>query len=1834
MSASQTATVLSEIASLLLLLHETYLRDASEWREILSALMTFLHDAKLSDLVSVLQVERLRRKVMPTQPASSSKSPKIVMGYEMFYEWLREVSALVYPYSGENGRRRSLHSLLTQYIIPLATGPETSINNASGENTLDGKNDGALFPIHAATLDAMIEYSDFMHLLYATSCQIEDTRLTPISHAWQSAQQVGLTTQNLVSMLTRTGAVPTMATMEQITKLQPPNDKKQIISFGRFLRILESIAGLIGHEDLQSLAYDDPIQAQAMAVLASMAESCLSTSFSSFVAHNQARQSKAELTIGGDRTEFSRRGSATGSISSFSLLAMCRDSGLLQLPNSSLASILTSLDSHGSKNASADVWINERTIPRVLFELTEQATRLDSKHIMSLIGVSTKGRYALYFAKALPGALFSTPISMPALLETLYQPDVIRRLSSTTGTHSTMDFLMKVCNECKQNDPPSSSSNSSPIDFTLASLLAFFENVNATSTMRQTLIIKTVAYVLGGNLINTSNTPRSPLGSSDPALVLLQKHDVLEVLFVLAQVFFGELGREALVPAAGFFSSAIAHGIPTRPEALVSDLHDDQDHLVMMPLTDPLERLHALLLGLCDSRYAAIFSYQISSPVRARAEGSLERSARDNRSGKLPAEESLVLAVEQATPDALTDSLSMGMPPYILDVLVLLLHYPHSHTELTPWRISGLFNTQLTKLIGTGIAGFEGDLNIRALLPQIFRDFCAIFDLPSDVLATYFASFYTNASPNSDVGSGGVAMRVAARDVLSGQSFRILLQPSVLVFLRQNASLLEWEFCRVSASHRFACPSASHLLFPIPTASMSRLPHISAHCAAAWMVDMLGVAPNRAEFMLRDFIALAQPRAHAGSMLTFSNFIVLAVRCCTEAGNGQTYSDYTQRLRDLMASITTRLSSIESEMDIPQLLSLYKALPASSTFTSSVKTALSRCALKFFDAQLPSPGSVAPFEGDLASTTLPPRPPLMFWDAPRFVQFCRIIGALDLIGGPGIAWRTFGVHLSTRGGKLRQGDEVIPPTPIIIDQATLTALLDTLTRLHHETPSRDQHSHPDAPWQCLLTCIMSYTDAKLTTSVPPLNEPVLLGDLFRYGGSRLSAALSRAQAWLRTAFDAVRGKESEPSIPKTCKFFTCHGLVKPHIASMLAARSLSTRQRPLSVDSLPQSLSFSEFVELFIRCAANVWGVVGAGTESTISADKFMNDFGAQNDTEISFSSTGKRNSYDNNDREILKSLAVTYCQHCEESQSTYAAAELPSIAGLGVWGVDYLTPYASTLKRAVEVTMTITSASAASASTAAEYGNRAESGRVENADVETNTGLTPSLLQKKLDARLGNCASTSAPRPGVETLNNRALSPAVKALAVTIAALGDSSDAHYSSDGDSRIPPARLDPATSTDIATQNTVSTASADPEPDRSLILQSILNEDNDLFYSNTLSQVTTSGADLPRRVLNPSHAEADMKAAPRSIDTPAQLIMASGPDALLDGTKEALWPVYATYCSCGDSLDPGKLSGPNLFTLLSKLNVLSDRTLLSDIGILLHQISAHTHSQSSIAIASGSQDDPFESPSLSFEEFLVFLCAFAQLRFEGVVSAPIFVNSSPPDEPPQTFIHAASAAGQDLESSTESLGNSSIDRVTAVTSVVPGSADGWFENWRRFMGSSSSFRRLLEESVLPILSRHALLAFPEDARHRDRYASVFSLEVLLAIEGSESAMRGVFDAARREQNDNHDVSSKIVDSLKRINLVPQVIGEEEVLQLVRDVLPAGSRKDSSRTPRVGQTKDEMQFPQWEWVMAVVAYQAVETAVQQSTTATNPKKIPSMVADVISSMAAATHEILHQS
>lgn len=217
--------------------------------------------------------------------------------------------------------------------------------------------------------------------------------------------------------------------------------------------------------------------------------------------------------------------------------------------------------------------------------------------------------------------------------------------------------------------------------------------------------------------------------------------------------------------------------------------------------------------------------------------------------------------------------------------------------------------------------------------------------------------------------------------------------------------------------------------------------------------------------------------------------------------------------------------------------------------------------------------------------------------------------------------------------------------------------------------------------------------------------------------------------------------------------------------------------------------------------------------------------------------------------------------------------------------------------------------------------------------------------------------------------------------------------------------------------------------------------------------------------------------------------------------------------------------------------------------------------------------------------------------------------------------------------------------------------------WFAQWQDYMNSSSTFRRLLENHMLPVLRGHTLLAFPDDARLRDKYAVLFSLEVILTLQRVEAVLRSVFcikghtekpskegmkGREGMEEGDKgrsvspmpldphhywHHLMMPIIIALRRINLVPQVISEAHIMQLMKDVMPervvkGGKRKNSEDFVQVN-TEDWEQtllFPHWEWIICVVAYEAMDVTVRVSSTATDPALIPSLVAKLIAAIATA--------
>ena len=223
-----------------------------------------------------------------------------------------------------------------------------------------------------------------------------------------------------------------------------------------------------------------------------------------------------------------------------------------------------------------------------------------------------------------------------------------------------------------------------------------------------------------------------------------------------------------------------------------------------------------------------------------------------------------------------------------------------------------------------------------------------------------------------------------------------------------------------------------------------------------------------------------------------------------------------------------------------------------------------------------------------------------------------------------------------------------------------------------------------------------------------------------------------------------------------------------------------------------------------------------------------------------------------------------------------------------------------------------------------------------------------------------------------------------------------------------------------------------------------------------------------------------------------------------------------------------------------------------------------MSAHTQSLAVSLDARISPNDIFEPPSLAFEEFLVFLCAFSQLYYDCAVTMPMFSKA------------ATMGAGD---------------------SVVIKSAGGKepYSKWQDFLETSACFHRLLAERILPILKRYPLLAFPDDARQRDRYSMVFSLEVLLAVEGCEKAMLQVFERNSYKHSQQNSLRAKITPiALALKQLIPQTIDESQLFQLVNDVLP-----EVTKSPRsLGSSNSKtMLFPQWEWVLCIISFHAIE-------------------------------------
>lgn len=778
---------------------------------------------------------------------------------------------------------------------------------------------------------------------------------------------------------------------------------------------------------------------------------------------------------------------------------------------------------------------------------------------------------------------------------------------------------------------------------------------------------------------------------------------------------------------------------------------------------------------------------------------------------------------------------------------------------------------------------------------------------------------------------------------------------------------------------------------------------------------------------------------------------------------------------------------------------------------------------------------------------LPPRPPQIFWDVCRFIEFCKFSGVSefnlnDEFLSISILWRSFGVYLKSinSSNNSNWNPIVVPPLPIKIETESLFSLLKNIPFCYNnkETAGKLNHFAQYILINLISPNVISIDqsdDSTLSKSV--VENQKNLEDIIRYGGENSMISIEIGFSFLKYIFHSLSKKISigssfpsskklrnEITLTSACQYFSCNGLIRPAAVAVLAKQSLHPRLRPLANDNttprvsvIEATLSFPEFEELFIRCAFSIWETSGAYKKQNLNPNIIIQTLSPSSPTMYSSPT-------------VINDIVNIYCR--EVSEVTNIKLNPKS------WGIDFIRPFYAIL-------------------------------RYLESNLANKVGF---FAQNQLNENSPNINSPSI-NNSKNTINFIVSKPPQSLDVLKITA--DASVITRSSELLVDILKDRLNHSVADPLLTRNSpkkIQKSSSSPKQSKIPVAKSTP-------YNSILSR-TSSKEDL-------DNSKIIFK---KEIATTS---------SLLDGTKEALWPVYATYCSCGDSTIAGKLSGPNLFTLISKLGMLTHQTVMSDLGILLHQISTHSQSNSILSIAGISHDDTYVSPTLSFEEFLVFLCSFSQLRYEDNISTSMLRNVNIID-------------------------NNNINKDRR--------SQSWYLECQIFMESSASFRRLLEECVIPVLKKYPLLAFPEDARQRDKYSSVFSLEALLAVEGAEGPMLTAFNNARNDthifpprspNNVNKAESNEIkpiLAALRRINLVPQIIAELQVLQLVKDVMPEVGVHNQVNS------LNDMLFPQWEWIISVVACQAVEIAVSESSTPTSPEKIPSLVADVITSIASA--------
>ena len=278
------------VANVLINLYDKYLRDIIG-KQILGALMILIDDIGLTEVLCILDVERIRLRVM------ICNSDRTTMSYESFYDWLRQVSDLIFIKFDESGAR-ALNLLLTKHIIPFAiSGQRFKVVSSRQHVVLD---DGAF--------RVFMPYADFLHLWHTPKIITENIRLSPL-HCFPlrsvyqprtdpSTRTVSI--ERIFQQLKLSGIFPSDVALdadiffsEMVDMAASPydavgsGDALNCLAFPKFLSVLEKLAKRMNKTCAVLLGMDLTLSGRLIVMIQKLTKMLLISSLQRFVDYEQ-----------------------------------------------------------------------------------------------------------------------------------------------------------------------------------------------------------------------------------------------------------------------------------------------------------------------------------------------------------------------------------------------------------------------------------------------------------------------------------------------------------------------------------------------------------------------------------------------------------------------------------------------------------------------------------------------------------------------------------------------------------------------------------------------------------------------------------------------------------------------------------------------------------------------------------------------------------------------------------------------------------------------------------------------------------------------------------------------------------------------------------------------------------------------------------------------------------------------------------------------------------------------------------------------------------------------------------------------------------------------------------------------------------------------------------------------------------------------------------------------------------------------------------------------------------------------------------------------------------